>query len=148
MKYAKVIASTYKTNDTKREMIGGVFEVRIEDHEDDTLCVWTKNKSDYGWFNLSDVQEVVLDKDDKPVKIGDECVCVGDEYNGLEIYDWYVYTGITRLLSGNKKESYNFAIGTYNDTFKPKHPSRPTVTEMTVAQVEERLGITNLKIVK
>lgn len=56
VKRVRVLDSTRFPDEETRVLIGGTFEVRGEFYDDNTIAVWNADKSDWYWFNRSDVQ--------------------------------------------------------------------------------------------
>jgi hypothetical protein len=52
----RVLDSTNSPTEETKAMIGGIFERCGIDGEDGTVNIWNKDKSDWFWFNFSDIQ--------------------------------------------------------------------------------------------
>ena len=94
--FVRVIDSTYDPSEETKEMIGDVCEVKRWDYDCNQVSVYTKDKSDYLWFNTSDLQRVwqhdgkflddgkFLEKDGYIIGEGD---IIDDEW---VVYDAYI----------------------------------------------------------
>jgi hypothetical protein len=125
--YAKIV-------DPNSEYYGQVFEVSIIGiHEE---VIYLKNKAHK--FHLSDIQFCVT-KDNEPVKIGEEYVCIGDTHSNGKILNWYEWSvtdgnnGLTILSSENgdhmEDEIEDIAY------FYPLHPTNKI--KITAENIEE-----------
>jgi len=103
-KYVRIIGTTLNPNDVTKAMIGGIFEVKDIEYEDKEFSVYTdKEKSDYWFFNFSDVQEVCLEAVVDGYVLG-----VGDM---IDIYDepilgFCVADNDTYVRCGTKEKTY------------------------------------------
>jgi hypothetical protein len=105
--YAKII-------EPNSEYYGQVFEVSIIGiHEE---VIYLKNKAHK--FHFSDIQFCVT-KDNKPVKIGEEYVCIGDLVNGMPIIDCLVCDVMTFVF----EKGTCYFDGNWGDEFESLHPT-------------------------
>ena len=82
-----------------------------------------------GWEPLSEVQEVVLDKDGEPFMFDDTPVCVGDEINDREVYCWYISNNETAIETGSPRNSFpelKHSIKSHT----PKHPQKKGIEKI------------------
>jgi hypothetical protein len=114
--YAKII-------EPNSEYYGQVFEVSIIGiHEE---VIYLKNKAHK--FHFSDIQFCVT-KDNEPVKIGEEYVCVGDRVESRNtidaeaIYNFVEYDEEVVIYHKNKTRSMNSFLSNI-DEHKPLHPT-------------------------
>ncbi len=88
-KEVRILSSNNAPNDTTREMIGGVFEVRTKNYEDETMTVWDKDKTVSWHFNFSDTQPLIpLSHNRVRIGIGDEVRYCGN-WHEVHGYSWY-----------------------------------------------------------
>lgn len=93
----RVIASTYNQVEQAKEMIGEEFEVRSSWYVDNTISVYTADKSEQWIFNKSDVVFLT------PVKFNGKHIGIGDEVEATLINrgivtGFYMYDGEYRLV--------------------------------------------------
>lgn len=119
--YAKII-------DPDSEYYGQVFEVGITNRYLNVIQTLEERRSDIKEFSFSQIQFCVT-KDNKPVKIGEEYVCLKDEIYGEEIYDFVEMNGNIRLCTretmvADKKDSLvAFDSVTSHSHHLPLHPT-------------------------
>ena len=111
----------YKTKE------GEILEAKYIDFTNKQVCL--SNGKLYGQLvNLSDVQEVVLDKDGEPFMFEGEVVCVGDEVNGEEILDFIFCNRSVILRAGKHSEQLLFPFEFKGHT--PKHPQKKGIEKI------------------
>ena len=141
--WVRVMGNTGNAGDAPRdEMIGQECEVHQSDYKDNTICVWDKSELGYHWFNKSDVRFLTPAKfKEKHIAIDDE-VFVDGEWR--KVLGFYMYDNQIKLLTGTLDET----VGAWQTEIK-RHRTEPVPeTKMTIAQIEEKLNITGLKIIE
>jgi len=105
-KHVRIIDSTFQNfneNGETKAMIGGIFEVKDIDYQDEELSVYTdKEKSDYWFFNFSDVQEVCLE-----AVVGGYVLGVGDLLCDRPILRFNRYSNYVIAHSGTDEETFS-----------------------------------------
>jgi hypothetical protein len=146
-KFVRIVDSTYNPDSEKREMIGGEFEVRHEFYCDNTVGVWNKDKSDFWYFNRSDVVFLT------PVKFNGKRIGIGDEVKGCG--NWrkvYGYHWCDRNWCLDLVEDDNFEHGCYilSESKITDHRTSPKdlKAEECIAYLEKVGRITDGKIVR
>ena len=103
----RVLDSTYYQSEETREMIGGVFERYAKYEDDNSISLYTKDKTDFFCFNKSDLKELTnVIKDGYEIGIGDTV-----KWNGIEriVYDYAFYDGEWDVFAYNKdKEPFEY----------------------------------------
>ena len=140
--YVRVIGNTFKPNDTEmNDMIGQELEVRSSDYEDKTICVWDKDHSNSRYFNKKDVRFLT------PAKFNEKHIAIDDEIfvDGVwkKVLGFYMWDNKVMILTGTLECTFSRGELSIKD-----HRTGITETKMTIAQIEEKLNITGLKIVK
>lgn len=123
--YAKII-------DPNSEYYGQVFEVDTILIQGKMVYVKIKQSpfTETGFY-FSQIQFCVT-KDNEPVKIGEEYVCIGDSFDDVEIADWYIdsYKDVRYI---DKIGQGYCLLGTTD--FKPLHPTNKI--KITAEKIEE-----------
>ena len=88
-------------NEEMKEMIGQELEVYEICPHDNTILVYNKDKSDFWWFNESDVRFLT------PAKFKGNSIAIGDyvetiSYKGI-VTGFYEYDGETRIVVETEK---------------------------------------------
>ena len=116
----------YKTKE------GEILEAVVINYLHSVVILTENNEEDVTGteYNLSEVQEVVLDKDGEPFMFEGEVVCVGDTIrgystNGKIIKYLPVNNGIHILLSDNE-----WIHSTNITSHTPKHPQKKGIEKM------------------
>ena len=146
-KRVKIIDSTYDNLDEAKNMIGGVYEVGYEDHNDKTLSVWSEHKTYACLFNKSDTQIAT------PLKFNDEYICIADTVNNRFVYDYYWDCDDWVLLTARDNDTLetSFGLQAHNiDSFTPLHlPNKIDLSDDELIQELERRGkLTDGKVIK
>ena len=124
----------------KNEMIGQELEVRSSDYEDNTISVWDKDHSNSRYFKKSDVRFLTPAKfNEKHIAIDDEVLVDGA---WLKVLGFFMYDSEIRIIAGTPENT------TYFLESPIKAHRTNTETKMTIAQIEEKLNITGLKIIE
>jgi len=139
--YVRVIGNTRSpSNEEINEMIGQELEVRESYYEEDKICVWNKDKSDYDYFNKSDVRFLT------PAMFKGKHIAIDDEVLGggdwRKVFGFFICDNEIRVLAGTPENTIYFSESSIKD-----HRTN-TETKMTIAQIEEKLNITGLKIIE
>lgn len=136
------VLKTDRNIEEMQAMVGGDFEVRITYHYDKTRNVWNADKSDSWTFKEEELQVLT------PIKFEGKTIGIGDKVNGDdEVFGFTCSDGVWSIriaMNGN----YNRTTYYVEREIKSHTPLHSSTTEMTVAQIEEKLGITGLKIIK
>ena len=106
----RVLESTYNPCEKTRAMIGGIFEEKTSFSDDKTIALWNKDKSDYGYFNPSDVQELTnVIVDGYEIGIGD--VVIDMRAERYEVYDYLFYDNKWRVYAWRKdKKPFEYCL--------------------------------------
>ena len=127
-KHVRIIDSTFTTDDEywqTKKMIGDIFEVKFINYLDKLFTVYTdKEKSDYWFFNFSDVQEVCIEAvvDGYVLGVGD---LIDNGIDNKPILSFHVYDGNIKVDSGTRERTYTRSLSKieYEDItplYKPK----------------------------
>ncbi len=89
-------------NEEMKEMIGQELEVYEICPHDNTILVYNKDKSDFHWFNLSDVRFLT------PAKFEWNSIAIGDYVEGMDgikgiVTGFFDYDGETRIVVETKE---------------------------------------------
>ncbi len=151
--YVRILDSTHSESYEAKEMIGGVYEVRNRDYNENMLVVWNKDKSDFWHFNKSDTQicypdfvidghvlgngDVVEDEYGTLVTVFD----ITCEYDGLNIK---TYHSDNDICSYSQKQIKNLTI------HSTVYPRKEEVTELTLEDIAKKFNVDvkSLKIKK
>lgn len=76
-------------------MIGGECEAKVSYHNDGKIGVWNKDKSDFWFFNKSDVRFLT------PIKFKDRHIAIGDWVKIKQFEGWYE---VVNFAQTNEKE--------------------------------------------
>lgn len=124
----------YKTKE------GEILEAEVISYTDEDIKLL-----DDKWHKLSEVQEVVLDKDGEPFIFEGEVVCVGDLAKGdsmiepKEIFNSYIVDMDIVLLTGTPENT--FQIHTDNLTSNtPKHPQKKGIEKMDLENLKKKIN--------
>lgn len=118
--YAKIV-------DPNSEYYGHVFEVDwINLKEKDVFM------PEIGITSFSQIQFCVT-KDNEPVKIGEEYVCIGDKATGDAIYDWVELDDGLDVFIKDKGVTRQYGIEDF--VFQPLHPTNKI--KITAEKIEE-----------
>lgn len=90
-KMMKVIFISEDNPKVMNEMLGGIYEVRNINYNENNVAIWNKDKTDFWYFKPSYLQEVT------PLTLNGYQICVGDTietHAGKRvIYEYYWYNG-------------------------------------------------------
>ena len=139
--YVRVIGNTLTpSNESMNEMIGQELEVCQSAYEDNTICVWNKDKSTFQWLNKLDVRFLT------PAMFKEKHIAIDDEVllDGIwrKVLGFCMYSNKARILTGTLECTFISLESEIED-----HRTEPE-TKMTIAQIEEKLNITGLKIIE
>ena len=142
--WVRVMGNTKNpSNKESNEMIGQEREVYESNYYSNTICVYNKDKSDYYYFNKSDVRFLT------PAMFNGNHVAIDDEVfvDGVwkKVLGFYVYDNKIRMLI--KTLEFTFSRGELSIKDHRTGTKTPE-TKMTIAQIEEKLNITGLKIIE
>jgi hypothetical protein len=86
----RVLGSTYHPDEETKAMIGGIYECASVDYKHNLVGLYNQDKSNWHWFNLSDVQELTpLEYNGRRIGIGDWVKCGDGEWYEVYGYHWY-----------------------------------------------------------
>ena len=143
--WVRVMGNTRNPSEKEmNEMIGQELEVYESNYYSNTIYVYNKDKSDYYYFKKSDVRFLTPAMFNGNHIAIDDDVFVSKEWRkvlGFSMYDSKVV-----ILAGNPKPTLNYTMSEIQD-HRTKTPETPE-TKMTIAQIEEKLNITGLKIIE
>ena len=100
----RVMKNTLNSKDEEmNEMIGQELEVRTNTHYDKKVGVYNKDKSDFRWFNESDVRFLT------PAKFKGNSIAIGDYVEGMDsskgiVSGFYVYDGENKIVLETKED--------------------------------------------
>ena len=107
---------------------GEILEALNTDHKKELVLLQSnKYKNCSMWVELSEVQEVVLDKDGEPLFFDGEWVCVGDETNGKTIKD-YMVSGNGVIFVCYEEGGHEWVK--YITSHTPKHPQKKGIEKI------------------
>jgi len=142
--WVRVMGNTRNPSDKEsNEMIGQEREVYESNYYSNTICVYNKDKSDYYYFNKSDVRFLT------PAMFNGNHIAIDDDVfvDGVwkKVLGFYMYDNKIRMLVGTLDNTIYY----FESSIKDHRTGIETLeTKMTIAQIEEKLNITGLKIVK
>ena len=139
--HVRVIGNTRSPDaTTMNELIGQELEVAQSDYHDETIAVWNEAKSNYYYFKKSDVRFLT------PAKFNGNYIAIDDEVFVGSVWEkvlgFYMYDNEIRITTGIPKNTHYYLESVIED-----HRTN-TETKMTIAQIEEKLNITRLKIIE
>jgi len=142
--YVRVIGNTLTpSNESMNEMIGQELEVCQSAYEDNTICVWNKDKSTFQWLNKLDVRFLTPAMfKEKHIAIDDEVLLNSD---WEKVLGFFMYDNAIKILVGNLENTTYYLESEIEDH---RTGTEPPETKMTIAQIEEKLNITGLKIIE
>ncbi len=105
--FVRVLDSTYSIDEEAKSVIGQVCEVRQNNYNDSIMSVYELDKTDYHWFNYSDLQIVFPEcvNDGHVIGVGDVVI----RYDRFVVYDAYQGDRNWVLLTHKKNDE--------NDTY-------------------------------
>jgi len=147
-KHVRIIDSTFQNfneNGETKAMIGGIFEVKDIDYQDEELSVYTdKEKSDYWFFNFSDVQEVCIEAVVDGYVLG-----VGDIVYDKPIIGFYMYDGEINVRSGTIERTCTFDLSEIErNEITPLYKTTIKIGEKLYNKSEVDTALANLKEIK
>ena len=102
--FVRVIGNATSPNIKKmNEMVGQEYEVSTSDYDDDTICVWNKDKSDSWYFNKKDVRFLTAGMHNKRSIAIDDDVLVDDEWQ--KVCGFYVFDKEVKMLTGTPEDT-------------------------------------------
>ena len=138
--YVRVIGNT-DPDKVKNDMIGQECEVRSSDYEDNTISLWDEDHLNSRYFNKKDVRFLT------PAMFKGKHIAIDDEVliKGVwrKVLGFYMFDNEIRILEGTLENTFS----RYESNIKD-HRTEPQETKMTIAQIEEKLNITGLKIIE
>ncbi len=151
--FVRILDSTHSKSDEAKEMIGGVYEVRNRDYDENVLVVWNKYKSDFWHFNKSETQIVypdfvidghVLGNGDVVKDEFDNLFTVFDiiwDYDGLNIRTYHHDNDVCPY---SQKQIKNLTL------HSTVYPRKEEVTELTLEDIAKKFNVDvkSLKIKK
>jgi len=139
--HVRVIGNTKSPSDKEsNDMIGQELELYSSDYKNETIVVFNKNKTSTYLFNKSDVRFLTPAKfNEKHIAIDDEVLVDGA---WLKVLGFFMYDSEIRIIAGTPENT------TYFLESPIKAHRTNTETKMTIAQIEEKLNITGLKIIE
>lgn len=153
--YVRILDSTHSESYEAKEMIGGVYEVRNRDYNENMLVVWNKDKSDFWHFNKSDTQICYPDFVIDGHVLGNGDVVKNDNDKLLTVFDIaWASDGLNIKFYYKNGESdvysYNIEQLKYFTLHSTVYPRKEEVTELTLEDIAKKFNVDvkSLKIKK
>jgi len=132
----RILDSTFSSDEEK--MIGGEYEVRTEHHLNNIFTVWNKDKSDYYYFNKSDLQELTpIEHNGYRIGIGDWVEC-DDEWFEVYGYHWWndqFFLNIARVI--DSKPDYSSCWSRIQRNIHEVKPLYKEIDDETQQKIED-----------
>ena len=140
--YVRVIGNTRNPNIAEmNKMVGQELEVQLSSYEDNEISVWNEDKSNYYYFKKSGVRFLT------PAMFNGNHVAIDDEVlisgGWKKVIGFYVFDREVKLLTGTPAHIQFCCMSEITD-----YRTETLETKMTIAQIEEKLNITGLKIIE
>lgn len=120
----RVLANTSKRGREEMDkMVGGIFKQRSKHDYDKTRSIWNKDKSDFWWFNESELQELTpLEYNGHRIGIGDWVYAYGEWH---EVYGYYWYDNEFRLNTAKIEKNKPNYSNCWNTTLQGMTDIKP-----------------------